>query len=121
MTDTHFYGHIREFVLRKAIIAHEEAQAWDTLAKNILLEKHRIEADRRNKPVQPGKTPPEETPALEDKLYVRIKEARQMMGIGNTSIYQEINAGRLPVKKHGKTNLIAVKDIHEWFEALPDK
>lgn len=121
MKDTHFYGHIREFAERKAMIARQDAQAWNILARDILREKHRIEAEKRNKPVQPKMPPPEEAPVLEDRLYVRIKEARKIMGIGNTSIYKEINEGRLPVKKHGKVNLIAVKDIHAWFEALPDK
>lgn len=121
MKDTHFYGHIREFAQRKAMIARQDAQAWDILARDILREKHRIEEQKRNKPVQPKMPPPEEMPEPEHKLYVRIKEARKIMGIGNTSIYKEINEGRLPVKKHGKINLIAMKDIHAWFEALPEK
>lgn len=121
MKDTNFHGHIREFAQRKAMIARQEVQAWDILARDILRERHRMEAEKRNKPVPPKMPPPEEVPVLEDKLYVRIKEARKIMGIGNTSIYNEINAGRLPVKKHDKINLIAIKDIHAWFENLPSK
>ena len=94
MKDTHFYGHIREFAQRKAMIARQDAQAWDILARDILREKHRIEAKKRNKPVQPKVPPPEETFDLE---------------------------GRLPVTKRGRKTCIAMKDIHAWFEALPDK
>lgn len=121
MKDTHFYGHIREFAQRKAMVARQDALAWDILAKDILREKRRIEAEKRNKPTKPKMLPPEEMPVLEDRLYLRIKEARKIMGIGNTAIYKEINEGRLPVKKNGRINLIAVKDIHAWYEALPDK
>lgn len=121
MKDTHFYGHIREFAERKAIIARQEAQAWDILARDILKEKHRIEAEKRNKPTQPKTAAPEKTPPLEERLYVRIKEAKKIMGMSNTSIYKEISEGRLPIKKSGHITLIAVKDIHAWFDALPEK
>jgi predicted DNA-binding transcriptional regulator AlpA len=41
------------------------------------------------------------------------------MGMGKSSIYKEIRAGRLPVVKKGRKTFIAIKDIYEWFEALP--
>lgn len=119
MKDTHFYGHLREFAERKAMIARQDALAWDILAKDILREKHRIESEGRNKPAKPKMPPPEDMPILEDRLYVRVKEACKIMGMGNTALYNEINKGRLPIKKSGRKTLIAVKDIHAWFEALP--
>ena len=121
MKDNHIYGFIREFAERKAMIARQEAQAWDILARDILREKHRSESERSQKPVQPKISQPEAKANSENKLFVGIKEARKIMGIGNTSIYKEIKEGRLPVKKHGRINLISMKDIHAWFEALPDK
>ena len=111
MRDTHFYGHIREFAERKAMIARQDAQAWDILAQDILKEKHRIEAEKRNKPASPQMLPPEAAPSLEDRLYVRVKEACKIMGLGRTALYNEINEGRLPIKKANSKTLIAVKDI----------
>ncbi len=121
MKDTHFYGHIREFAQRKAMVARQDALAWDILAKDILREKHRIEEEKRSKPTKPKMPPPEDISVLEDRLYVRVKEACKIMGMGHTALYNEINEGRLPIKKAGRKTLIAVKDIHAWFEALPDK
>ena len=103
------------------MIARQDAQAWDILARDILREKHRIEAEKRNKPVQPKMPPPEETIDLEGRLYVRVKEAIKIMGMGRSSIYKEISEGRLPITKRGRKTFIAMKDIHAWFEALPDK
>ncbi|MBG77468.1 MAG: hypothetical protein CL570_00345 [Alphaproteobacteria bacterium] len=42
------------------------------------------------------------------------------MGMGRSSIYKEISESRLPVTKHGRKTFIAMKDIHTWFDALPD-
>ena len=112
---------LSELAERRARNVREEAMMWDILGRDLKREAKRRQERALNKPVQPKMPPPEEVPVLEDRLYLRIKEARKIMGIGNTSIYKEINEGRLPVKKHGKVNLIAVKDIHAWFEALPEK
>jgi len=119
--DTNFLGCIREFAQRKAVVLREEALAWDILARAIQRERRRIEEEAKNKPPRPKMPPPEERPVLEDRLYVRIKEASQIMGICKTALYNEIKAGRLKVKKAGKRTIIAVDDIHAWFDALPER
>lgn len=49
-----------------------------------------------------------------------IPEARKLMGIGTTRIYQEISAKRLRAKKAGKRTLIPADAIEEWLNNLPD-
>ena len=65
--------------------------------------------------------PPEESLDIEGKLYVRVKEATKIMGMERSSIYKEISEGRLPTFKKGRKTFIAMKDIHAWFDELPDK
>ena len=95
--------------------------AFDVLARDMKRQVKTLEEQKKNKPVKPKMPPPEETPILEDRLYVRVKEACQIMGIGHTALYGEIKEGRLPVKKAGRKTLISVKDIHAWFGNLPEK
>ena len=49
-----------------------------------------------------------------------IPEARKIMGIGTTRIYEEISAQRLRAKKAGKRTLIPADAIEEWLKNLPD-
>jgi excisionase family DNA binding protein len=43
----------------------------------------------------------------------------QTYGIGRSSVYEEIGAGRLPIKKAGRRTLITRKDADAWLERLP--
>jgi len=112
---------IKEFAERTAINLRAQALAFDILARDMRRQIRALEEEKKNKPTKPKMPPPEKTPSLEDRLYVHVKEAKKIMGMGNTSIYKEMSKGRLPVKKSGRNTLIAIKDIHTWFENLPDK
>ncbi|MDP7221967.1 MAG: helix-turn-helix domain-containing protein [Alphaproteobacteria bacterium] len=112
---------LAELAERRARNVREEAMMWDILSRDLKREAKRREERAQNKPAQPKMPPPEDMPNLEDRLYVRIKEACKIMGLGHTSIYKEINEGRLPVKKADRKTMVAMKDIHAWFDALPDK
>lgn len=39
--------------------------------------------------------------------------------IGRTSLYREVNAGRLKLRKFGTATRIARKDAERWAENLP--
>ena len=40
--------------------------------------------------------------------------------IGRTKAYQEIDAGRLKIRKLGRKTLILRKDAEAWLEGLPE-
>ncbi len=44
-----------------------------------------------------------------------------MMGISRRTLYNEIAASRIAVKKAGKRTLIATSAIAAWFEDLPQR
>jgi predicted DNA-binding transcriptional regulator AlpA len=56
---------------------------------------------------------PEATP-----LAVTIPHAVQLTGIGRTRLYEEIKAGRLPVRKSGARSLILMSDLRTYLEKL---
>lgn len=112
---------LADLARKRAIHVREEAAMWDILSRDLKREAKRREERNHNKPTRPKMPPPEDVPVFEDRLYVRVKEACQIMGMGHTALYSEINAGRLPVKKVNRKTLIAMKDIHTWFENLPEK
>ena len=109
---THMLGSIREFAERKAIISRQEAMAWDILARDMMREKQHLEEQKKKQATCPKTLPPEESPTLEDRLYVRVKDACKIKGMGRTALYNEIKEGRLPIKKAGHKTLIAVADIY---------
>ncbi len=117
--EEYFLKNLAELAERRARNVREEAMMWDILSRDLKREAKRREERMQNRPTRPKMPPPEETPILEGRLYVRVKDACKAMGMGHTALYNEINAGRLPVKKSGRKTLIAVKDIHAWFDALP--
>ena len=112
---------LAELAARRARNVREEAMMWDILSRDLKREAKRREERSRNKPTQTKMPPPEESLDLENRLYVRIKEATKIMGMGRSSIYKEISEGRLQTFKKGRKTFIAMKDIHAWFEDLPDK
>jgi excisionase family DNA binding protein len=112
---------LSELAEKRAVNMRQEAQLWDILARDLKREARRGEETtirrvvRTSLPAQPLTN--EEL--NHDKLFVRISEASQMMGIGRSSIYKEISASRIKVKKAGRKTLIAVSEIRAWFENLP--
>lgn len=118
----YLFRNLSEIAQKRAIIMREEAQLWDILARDLKREAGRREEVparrlvRAPLPAQPLKTDTGE----EEKLFVRISEAAQMMGVSRTSLYNEIASSRIKVRKAGRKTLIAISDIHDWFENLPE-
>jgi excisionase family DNA binding protein len=52
-------------------------------------------------------------------LGFSITEACKVSGVGRTTIYEEIKAGRLRAVKRGRRTLILAHDLKHWLEALP--
>ena len=102
---------IKEFSERTAMNLRAQALAFDILARDMRRQIRAIEEQKKNKPTKPKMPPPEEMPVLEDRLYVRVKEACKIMGMGHTALYNEINEGRLPIKKAGRKTLIEVVSV----------
>ena len=98
----------------------EEAQLWDILSRDLTREAGRLDEAVTKRSV-PAPVAPEPLKAsyTSDKLLVPIPEAARIMGIGRSTLYNEINASRLKVRKAGKRTLVASSDIHEWCRNLP--
>jgi hypothetical protein len=43
----------------------------------------------------------------------------EISGLGRTSVYEEIKAGRLVARKCGRRTLVIDGDLQRWLEALP--
>lgn len=52
-------------------------------------------------------------------LAVTINDACRITGIGRSKLYQEINAGRLQLRKAGQRSLIRLVDLRAYIDALP--
>lgn len=57
----------------------------------------------------------EPTPA---KMAYSIKEFCQLVGVGRSSAYVEIKAGRLKIVKCNRRTLIRVADLNAWLANL---
>ena len=53
------------------------------------------------------------------KLLFSIKEFCEMVGIGRTTFYQEVKAGRIKAKKMGRSTLIPKSELERFIEELP--
>lgn len=58
-----------------------------------------------------------ERPAQPDKLAYRIDEAASAVGLGRTSIYDEIKAGRLKAVKVAGRRLILKADLEAYLRS----
>lgn len=54
-----------------------------------------------------------------NKRALQIQEFCELYGVGKSTMYEEVKAGRLTVRKIGKRSLIAVDDADAWLENLP--
>ena len=52
------------------------------------------------------------------RLY-SITEVKARLGIGNTTVYQEISAGRLVALKIGARTLVTAESLERYIEGLP--
>ncbi len=62
-----------------------------------------------------------ESPAApqESRLAYDVNEAARVSGLGRSTVYEEIGAGRLVARKVGKRTLILAADLNEWLNSLP--
>lgn len=119
----YFLRNLAELAEKRAIIIRDEARLWDILARDLKREAGRFEETSAARKVRTEKfdlSLCQNAELDQTKLFVRIPEAAKMMGIGRSSLYNEINASRIKVRKAGRKTLIAVADIHSWFLNLQD-
>lgn len=119
----YFIRNLSELAQKRAVILREEAQLWDIFSRDLKREAGRTKEAQARVPVR--RTLPEpphrkvEGPEP-DKLFVRVAEAARMMGMGRSSLYNEITSSKLKVRKSGRKTLIAVSDIKAWFDNLSE-
>lgn len=53
-------------------------------------------------------------------LAVSIAEAARMVGIGRTSLYAAIAAGKIKTRKSGRRTLVETQALRQFLEALPE-
>lgn len=51
---------------------------------------------------------------------VSIADAVKMVGLGRTSLYAAISAGKLKTRKSGRRTLIETAALRQFIEALPE-
>jgi excisionase family DNA binding protein len=58
--------------------------------------------------------------ALNDKALYSIPEVIEMVGIGRTKLYQELNSGRLQAVKVGKRTGVTKLSLEKWLSKLEE-
>ena len=53
----------------------------------------------------------------EGKLFFRVEEAAEAVGLGRSKLYQLIQAGEIPAVKIGRSTRVPVAGLTEWAEA----
>jgi excisionase family DNA binding protein len=48
-----------------------------------------------------------------------VEEFCRCFSVGRTTVYEEINSGRLVARKRGSRTLIARDEARRWFHSLP--
>ena len=54
-------------------------------------------------------------------LALGIIEAARAAGVGRSTVFEEINAGRLKARKAGRRTLILRDDLAAWLANLPQR
>ena len=54
-------------------------------------------------------------------LALGISEAARAAGVGRSTVFEEINAGRLKARKAGRRTLILRDDLAAWLANLPER
>jgi len=57
---------------------------------------------------------------MHEPLAYPLPDFLKLAGIGRTKAYEEINAGRLKVRKNGNRTIVLAADARAWLEALPE-
>lgn len=55
-----------------------------------------------------------------DPLAVTPKDACRILGVGRTTLYEEMKANRVKAVKAGRRTLVLVESLREWLGTLPD-
>ncbi|MFN3890640.1 MAG: helix-turn-helix domain-containing protein [Beijerinckiaceae bacterium] len=55
------------------------------------------------------------------KLACSPEEAAYKAGVGRTTIFAEMKAGRLPRRKAGRRTIILIDDLVHWLKSLPNE
>jgi excisionase family DNA binding protein len=53
---------------------------------------------------------------MTEPLAVSIAEAAKITGLGRSSLYAEIKAHRLSIRKVGRRTVIAMTDLRAWLD-----
>jgi excisionase family DNA binding protein len=54
------------------------------------------------------------------KAVYSIPEACLEYGVGRSTLYKEIQGGRLRAKKIGRRTVLTHRDLNAWLDELPD-
>lgn len=57
---------------------------------------------------------------MENLELLTVADFCARYSIGRTSLYREVNAGRLKLRKFGSATRIAREDAERWAAALPE-
>jgi excisionase family DNA binding protein len=55
---------------------------------------------------------------IDGRLLLSITEACRITGLGRSTLYAEIKAGRLVARKYGRRTLIAAGELARWIETF---
>lgn len=53
------------------------------------------------------------------RIAVEVPEAAALVGLSESTVRREINAGKLPAHRLGRKILVRVVDLDAWVAALP--
>ena len=56
---------------------------------------------------------------MTEPLAYPFPDFLELVGIGRTKAYEEINAGRLKVRKSGNRTIVLAADARAWLDSLP--
>jgi hypothetical protein len=56
---------------------------------------------------------------MHEPLAYPLPDFLKLAGIGRTKAYEEINAGRLKVRKNGNRTIVLAADAKAWLDSLP--
>lgn len=57
---------------------------------------------------------------LQDKGALTVPQFCDWASIGRSKFYQEVNEGRIRIRKVGRKSVVTVSDAQAWLASLPD-
>ena len=58
-------------------------------------------------------------PATKAPLFLSVRDARQMLGVGHTTLYALLKNQQLRARKIGGKTLVEMQSLHEFASTLP--